>query len=433
MGSHKIDTTGIIAGTPRKMPQPLKLTALGMVVLGILAAGYGMATDIQRFRQAFIFNYAYFISVAQGGIMLSVAMTLVKARWGRPLRRFSEGLSLFVPILLVLFILFVVTGGTDIYPWMHEEMPAHKAVWLQPGFWAMRQVVGLGILSVLGLSYIRASLRADLGVAGAQLGSAAPAWWARLTGGWQGAEVEVKAAVEKQARLAPAIAVLYALVMSMVAVDIEMSLAPHWYANMFPAWFFMSSFWSGLVWIALLSMMSKSWLGTDKLLTGSVYHDLGKLTFGLTMFWGYTTFATYLAIWYGNMTEEIGFILIRTQLEPWASVSKVVFVLCFGAPFTMLLSRGLKKIPVAYMTVASIIAIGLWLERFITCVPSVWMKDTLPMGPIEIGMGLGLLGGLLLTVFGFLTRVPPIPVADPFLGPDPEHVHVLPASQAHAH
>ena len=35
-----------------------------------------------------------------------------------------------------------------------------------------------------------------------------------------------------------------------------------------------------------------------------VIHDLGKLCFAFTAFWGYLTFGQYLVIWYGNMGEE---------------------------------------------------------------------------------------------------------------------------------
>ncbi|MDP6932036.1 MAG: hypothetical protein QGG40_03930, partial [Myxococcota bacterium] len=197
------------------------------------------------------------------------------------------------------------------------------------------------------------------------------------------------------------------------------------------AWYFMSCFWSGMVAIGMYSLLARDWLGLKSLLTGAVYHDLGKLTFALCMFWGYTTLAQYLAIWYGNMTEEIGFILLRTSVEPWATVSKVVLLTCFLVPWGVLLSRGLKKIPSAYLSITSVIAIGLWLERYLVVTPSVWKEDTLPLGFIEIGMALGLLGAMVGFVTWFLSRVPPVTITDPWMQPHPDDVHVHP-SDAHA-
>ena len=160
----------------------------------------------------------------------------------------------------------------------------------------------------------------------------------------------------------------------------------------------MSAIWSGLIWTAIFTISTSKTLGTEKLMERNFYHDLGKLTFAFTMFWGYTTFAQYLPIWYGNMTEEIGFILYRTHGEVFGTMTLVTLALCFGAPFVIFLSRGLKKQPKKYLAAASLTAFGIWLERYIVNVPSIhsyWMVNEdgspitgLPFGFIEVGMGL---------------------------------------------
>lgn len=434
MGSHSIDTSAAIAGIPRTVPGAVKGAAGAGILIGLLAFGYGMATHKDLALAGFISNFMFWAGVAQGALMLAVAMTLVKARWGSPIKRFAEALGLMFPIMVALLLVFFLIGGLEIYPWMHEEMPAHKAVYLTPGFFVMRQVVGLGLLSILSLIYIRSSLRADLGVASATLGDKAPAFWSRFTNGWKGDEAEIEQCYQRQLTVAPAIVIFFAIVFSVMAVDLSMSLAPHWFANMFPAWYFASAFWSGLVGIAILSLATRKWLGVEGLIKSNVYHDLGKLTFGFTMFWGYTAFAQYLAIWYGNMTEEIGFVLLRTEVEPWAGLFRVVVALCFLVPFATLLSRGIKKIPSAYMAITSLIAVGIFLERFWVVMPSVQHEaDLVTPLLITAGMGLGFLGLFALVTTTFLSKVPALPIADPYLQPDPDHVHVHPGQREHAH
>ncbi len=434
MATRNLDFTQIIASTPRSVPAKVRLGALVLVVVGLLAGGYGMVSDANRTFTAFVFNFMYFMGIAQGAFMLCVAMSITKARWGRPLKRFGEALFLFTPVLYVLLAAFFLLGGLDIYEWTEwhepgftEFVPHHKELYLTKPFFIARMLGGLAVLIGLSFLYLRSSLRADLGVAAEALGDKAPAWWGKFTGGWKGAEAEAEAQANFQMRIAPLIAIVYAIVFSFMAVDMSMSLAPHWFANMFPAWYFMSCFWSGLVWMGIISLISRNWLGIAHLLTGNIYHDLGKLTFGFTMFWGYTTFAQYLPIWYGNMTEEIGFVLLRTTVEPWATMSKIVVMCCFLVPFTMLLSRGLKKIPPAYLSVTGIIAVGIWLERYTVVVPSVWKHDTLPLGFIEIGIGLGLLGAMIMVATTYLSKVPPVPINDPFMKPHPDEVHVHPS------
>ena len=270
----------------------------------------------------------------------------------------------------------MLTGGLDIYEWsswteVERHHFHHKGIYLEEDFFILRMTVLLGILLLLNISYIRLSLRADCGMAVQRLGDKAPALWRKLAKGFSG-EADLEQIYIKQSRIAPVVAISYALIFSVLAVDMSMSLSPHWYANMFPAWYFMSCFWSGLVFLGIVSLTLRKWLGFGELLTGKVYHDLGKLTFAFCMFWGYTTFAQWLAIWYGNMTEEIGFLLVRSELEPWKDITRLVWALCFGMPFAMLLSRGLKKVPAAYLTVAGVLAVGLFLERYIVVMPSVW-------------------------------------------------------------
>ena len=157
----------------------------------------------------------------------------------------------------------------------------------------------------------------------------------------------------------------------MVAVDMSMSLAPYFFANMFPAWYFMSAIWSGLVWTAIFTITMAPALGNEHLMERNFYHDLGKLTFAFCMFWGYTTFAQYLPIWYGNMTEEIGFILYRTHGEVFGNMTMFTMVVCFAAPYVIFLSRGLKKQPKKYLYAAILAAIFAKSAPACTCTPGI--------------------------------------------------------------
>jgi hypothetical protein len=264
-----------------------------------------------------------------------------------------------------------------------------------------------------------------------RLGDQAPGWYDWFIKDWKGLETEIETSEANQRKWAAMIAVAYSLVFSFVAIDLAMSLAPHWFANMFPAWFFMSSMWSGMVAIGIYSLLAGRYLSIDSLLNPTVYHDLGKLIFGFCMFWGYTTYAQYLAIWYGNMTEETGFILMRTELDPWADVAKMVVLTCFLIPWTLLLSRSMKKIRTSFLAVCFLILIGIWTERFLVVMPSVWKSSDLPIGLGEILMPFGFGGAMVLLVTWILSKIPAAPVTDKMYMPNDLEVHVHP-SHSHA-
>ena len=450
---HHVDYGAYVAKAPRALPSNIKMASFALMAIGVAAAAFGFLNDPNRTGGAFIVNFMYWAGIAQGGMMLGVALVIVKGRWGRPLKRMCEAFGLMMIPMYLLLMAFLLGGGLGIYEWSHwspEEFGRlHKWVYFFgsapaegadhapfPAFFVARVGILLAVLIVLDLLFIRASVRSDAGAAKELYGWEPSGLAAMLanTGGWKGSEAEAEASQKTQARLAPVLAITYACVYTVMAVDLSMSLMPHWFANMFPAWYFMSCLWSGFVFLAIYTMLFRKTLNIEAAFPPKLYHDLGKLTLGFTMFWMYTLFAQYLPIWYGNMTEETVAILIRTELEPWATVTRVVLMLCFVAPFAMLTSRGLKKVPAAYLMVTGVLAVGIWLERFLVNMPSVWKEDTLPLGAVEIGMTLGFLGLFTYVVMWFLTSVPPLTFTDPFMQADPDHVHVVPTRlQGHHH
>jgi hypothetical protein len=92
----------------------------------------------------------------------------------------------------------------------------------------------------------------------------------------------------------------------------------------------------------------------------------------------------------------------------------------------------MKKIRSGYLAVASLLAIGIFLERFLVVMPSVWTESTLPLGVGEILMPLGFGGTLVLLVSCVLSQIPPAPITDPYLQPNPMDIHVHPRNHAAA-
>ena len=63
---------------------------------------------------------------------------------------------------------------------------------------------------------------------------------------------------QRMSRLAPALALVFGVVMSFLSFDFAMSLDPHWFSTLFGGWFFMGSFWGGIAAIAFTSTSRRS-------------------------------------------------------------------------------------------------------------------------------------------------------------------------------
>jgi hypothetical protein len=166
-----------------------------------------------------------------------------------------------------------------------------------------------------------------------------------------------------------------------------MGLSAHFQSTLYSWWFFMGGWLCALM---LFSMLVRAWNAhlrtADGLIQDVHFHDIGKLCFAFTAFWGYLTFGQYLVIWYANMGEET-FFMRKRLIEPWTAVTVAAVILVFFAPFFGLLSRAakVKRGPMTLFAVCSLV--GMWLIRYIEVYPSTFPDATsLPFGLWEIGV-----------------------------------------------
>jgi hypothetical protein len=450
MSSAFIDVTPVIDAVPgRSVPPALLGAGLVMMAVGLLSIGYGFAATGAAYTWgAILVGLLYLLALAQGAAVYCAMLTSTWGRWGRPMKRIAEAYMLLMPIAylaLLVFLLFglgiykwnpatIIPGGAyDLAPHSPEAI-AIKPIWFSKGFYFARLLGGFGFLMILDLIYVRASLAPDLLMAKLRLGNKAPAWWNSIIGSHTSVEKAVEAGQHTQTVVSPVIIIASGYILTIMAIDLVMSLQPSWAGNLFPGWLSMSSFWLSLAAIGAMSMLLRDWLGLKGIIRANNTHDLGKLMLAGCMFWGYTTFAQIIPIWYTNMPEETDFLLIRMMLPAWGGLARVVAALCFVAPFTILLSRGLKKMQWPFFGICALIMVGLFLERSLLVLPQVYFGDTFPMVSfilVNVGVWIGVLGLALTAMTQFLARVPAAVITDPDLQTHPWDVHIGSLDRAH--
>jgi hypothetical protein len=439
------DMNPVIDAIPgRSIPGTANMVGIGLVVLGILGTGYGFAVAGTAYTLgALLVSLVFFLGVSQGGVLFGVMLTGTQGRWGRSLKRIGETFAAFLPFLYILLVIFVVVGG-QIYPWHPETIVrgdlgpialkvhtgaawASKETWYTPLFWMSRQVIGFAILILLDIVYIRASLRPDLLRAKARLGDKAPKWWDTIIGRHGDVNDEIDAGQATQSGIFGFVILAFVVTFTLMSMDLMMAMDPWWYANMFPGWIFMSSFWIGMSTLGLVAMVCRDWLGLKPFIRPAVTHDLGKLLLAACMFWAYTAYAQVLPIYYTNLTEEVTYLLLRLRHPAWSGLAMTVGALCFVTPFTILISRGIKKMRWPFAAICALILFGVFLERSLLVMPGVYFEDTFPLVNfvlVNFTIWLGFWGAFILIVGRVLAAVPPLVVSDPYLEPHPWDAHV---------
>lgn len=431
MSHHSAVPESIPFRTLTSVSGTLKGVIAALIVLGVLAvvlAGGGEGAG--RFWQALLFNWLFWSSIAMGMVMFAVALHITNADWAWSIRRFALGGAAFLPISFIL--LFVVLiGGHEHYfhHWLHVEgdpVIDAKAAWLSwPGL-AIRDIVLVAVLYSLALAFLYYAVRPDVyGAKGRNAGL-----YGRITQGFRGVSEEAAHSHKIMTRLAPVLGMLYAVIWAIVAIDMAMSLAPHWFSTMFPVAFFWTAFHGGVCATTIAVMLLRKPLGLESFITRKQFHDLGKLVFAFSVFWMYLNWSQYIVIWYGLLPWEQEFFVKRFG-EPFGVISGAVVLLVFVVPFLGLLTRPPKMVPQILVFFASLILVGHWLERFLLVVPSIWEGETLPLGLLEVGIALGFAGLFLASYVWYLARVPLLP-SPATLAARGSAVVSVPATTAHA-
>jgi hypothetical protein len=414
---------------PERLPvrylERSRVASIAFAAMALVGAG-AFFVQLQHDETAawasYVANWLFFTSVAMGAVMFAAATSIVKAKWNWSVRRVSVAFAAFLPVAFLLLVPMLLGARESYFPWIeemaHDPVLQAKAAYLNVPFLVTRSLVGPLVLFGLALYYVYLVVRPDMGLVDPQgLDAGQRSWRERLMTGWAGQTTEEARSTERVARVAPALALVYAAAMSFLVYDWAMSLEPHWFSTLFGGWFFMGAFWGGIAATAFASM----WLRRqdpelERAIGLQQRHDLGKLAFAFCVFWAYLFWSQYIVIWYGKLEWEQAWVAHRSG-PGWGSYSAAVIVLCFIVPFAGLLGRKPKIKPGWLQLFTGLVLLGLWSERYLLVAPSLLPAYDPGVELHHALTGVGFLGLFLAAVRWFLCTFPVVQLWQP-VAPD---------------
>jgi len=381
-----------------------KLPIIGgvMAVVGLGATlGSAMGADKARAMFSYLWAFESVLALALGAFGWLVIDITVRSQWSIVVRRIAETIQATLPIFAVLWLPIALIGFHELYPWSHEtdEILARKRWFLSDGFWWGRAVVYFVLWIVLSRFFYTSSTKLDA------LGDN---------------QTERDRLVKRTWSVAAPSILIYALSQSFAAIDWVMSLMPHWYSTIFGVYFFASSI---LVFFAVTSLIAMALQRGGMLktaITPEHFHDLGKFTFGFTVFWAYIAFSQFVLIWYANIPEETEFYMVRME-GGWGAVSYLLPVLHFFVPFLFLLSRYVKRARWPLALGAVWMVLMHLLDMYWIILPNFGIHGEghheahLAVSWLDFAALLGMVGAFLAAFGFFLTKNKVIAINDPRL------------------
>jgi hypothetical protein len=391
--THTPTRDEVVATYSKPIPGTMGTAALVLAAIGLIVFIIGLFVAPDRVWRAYHVNWLFFASLSSAGVVFVAVQRITTARWSRAIIRFMEGYVAFLPVAFVLLLLTVFAGKGHIFPWTHERPPvSEKVLYYSGAFLTTRVLVAFGLLTLLSLWYVYTSVRLDVGLV-----PEAGAKWAhglreRMRAGFRDERREIHSTHSLQGKLAVFLVILFGYGWSILSFDLSMGMSLHFQSTLYGWWFFMGAWLTALTLLTLLTLAWRRFLGAEAIINDIHFHDLGKLCFAFTAFWGYLTFGQYLVIWYGNMPEETHWARIRL-IAPWAVTTVTAVIAVFFAPFFGLLSKAAKLFKPTLVLFTVISFVGMWLVRYLEVYPSLYGEGTgLPLGLWEIGVTLGYVG-----------------------------------------
>ena len=355
----------------------------GMKQFGMIAGGLGVVLAIagvflsgaERFFQAYLVAYTFWMGVVLGSLALLMVQHLSGGVWGLVLRRPFEAAVRTLPFMALLFIP-IIFGMHSIYEWSHagitetDAIIREKALYLNTPFFLARQAVYFVVWGTIGYLLTTWSSEHDR--------TGDPALLTRME------------------RLSGGGLVVYFLTVTFAMVDWTMSVNPHWFSTIWGMLYIggqgLSAFAFGICVLVMLSQVAP----LNRVLTTHHFHDLGKFLFAFLMLWAYLSFSQFLIIWSANIPEEIPHYLNRWD-NSWKYLSIFIIVGHFIVPYALLLSRDLKKNSGKLRVIAMWILLARLADYYWHVMPELH-RNGLTVTLLDVALPLAL-GGIFISLF----------------------------------
>ena len=340
--------------SPRRA-RPLRLVGIAAV---IALAGCAIA-GLQSPRQAllaYLTAYVFVLAPVLGSVAMLFVHALTGGRWGFDLRPALLAATRVLPLLAVL-LLPILLAAPWLYPWATAQAASDPA--LAPQHW------------YLNLPFFR--LRAVLCFA----------LWLWLAHGLR-RRLPDPDRDELPGGFAAAGLIVYALTVTVAAVDWIMSLLPQWHSSIFGL-----TIATGQLLAATALAVACANRDDAAGLSPSRRRDLGSLLMVLVLAWGYLAFMDFLTAWIADLPAETAWYLPRLGAG-WRWLGAALVVLHLLLPFAVLLSRRAKQHRQALRGIALVLlsaqaVFALWLVLPGETRPSVLLFATLPAAWIGVG------------------------------------------------
>lgn len=376
-----------------KKPLPPGLITFGWTSLlaGALLIALSYLFDMQRALYNNLIGFALLTGISVGAVFYIALEYIAGAVWSTPFRRVTEFLAATLPFV-VLFSIPLLLNMHEIFHWTHADAVANdpvlqsKAPYLNTQFFLIRFAVMMALWLLFYFIFKKHSLAQDLN--------------------------KEQHHTKTNIKFAAAFIPVFAISLSIFAIDWLMSLEPHWFSTIFAVYFFIGSIVCALAIITYLVvyLSTRGYFFTG--ITEDHYYTFGALLFGFLSFWAYIAFSQFMLIWYANLPEE-NFWFIARWKNGWEYVSMALALFHFWLPYFLLVSRPSKMNTGNLKRVSIMLILAHILDLYWMVMPTFYASPVFSF--YEIAFPLFVIGLVTVVFASQAKKYNMVPVGDPKL------------------
>jgi len=296
--------------------------ALVVAVLGLIGCAAGLFLAPRETLIAWLVAWLAWGSIPIGALAVLMLVALIPGSWRElyvpPL---TIGTTL-MPLVAIAMVPLLI-GVELIYPWTAAGATggyaAFKAAWLSTGFFVVRTIVYLLVLSILAWALLAAEPRLRTPIAAAGV-------------------------------------ILYGIIGSLIGIDFAESTEPHFHSSIYGLLALSNQWLAGISFAILVGLWAER---------GKAPRAAAGVLITAILIWGYMHAMQYIVIWAGDIPEEARWYLERGAGQWWA-LAWLLFGLQGLITFGALLSPDVRSsrramIGLAALTLVMRVAENAWL------------------------------------------------------------------------
>lgn len=293
-------------------------------------------------------NFIFYLGLTQAAIIFSTIMGLVKSPWGAFFSRLGEVITLsFIPVAIVMFLALYLGGFEHLFYWADTEavhaQGLHVSPWLTERLFLVRSILSNALFYILSFAYFRMGRKLER-----DPHSASPTEHCRVT-------------------LGCFVMFAFIVVSTFISWDFGMTAIKHWESSIYAPTFWVGNLIAGF---SFLFLMALAFIprGAGGKLEPVLITAMAKVLFGFVLLWIYMYWSQHIIFWYGNVPARMN-PAFKMMWQPNTKPFILMILLVFVIPFIMLIFRSVKTSANAMAVVASIICVGIWINRYLLIVP----------------------------------------------------------------